>query len=142
MGGTDADFSCNWQHPDACAGIPSHLPLDSNDEDIDDSKMADPFEDDDESETSGSDEEEDQLDIGEGNEHSETPWDRPCPQSFVWDGNRDVMVLVDPSCSQRGWCQARVVRETASTLHVNWPGVCSRAVTPSHASCFLVTSSF
>ena len=55
-------------------------------------------------------------------EYIEAPWERPCPEPFEWDGNRDVMVLADPASSQRGWCQGRVVKDTAKTLHFSWPG--------------------
>lgn len=72
--------------------------------------------------SSEQEEEQESEEEEEENQDSQTPWDRPCSQPFVWDGERDVMVLVDPSTSQRGWCQARVGRETAHTLHFCWPG--------------------
>ena len=55
-------------------------------------------------------------------EYSQAPWERPCLEPFEWDGNRDVMVLVEPSSNQRGWCQGRVIKDTAKTMHFSWPG--------------------
>ena len=107
------------------AGAPAfaHSSLDTADPRADADSIRDKEEEQGGSDTSGEQEEGAAAMDTERDEYSQTPWERPCPEPFAWDGIRDVMVLAGLDSGHRGWCQGHVVRETAKTMHFTWPGM-------------------